>query len=71
MEEREMNELIRFEAPNYNARMKLVESLNELGYGTRIVEIRDKLIITRSKIYVIVYQAKEKERNEVTRIFNR
>jgi hypothetical protein len=66
-----MNELIRFEAPNYNARMKLVESLNELGYGTRIVEIRDKLIITRSKIYVIVYQAKEKERNEVTRIFNR
>jgi len=66
-----MNELIRFEAPNYNARMKLVESLNELGYGTRIVEIRDKLIITRSKIYVIVYQAREKERNEVTRIFNR
>ena len=56
-----MNELIRFEAPNYNARMKLVESLNELGYGTRIVEIRDKLIITRSKIYVIVYQANEKK----------
>ena len=56
-----MKKLIRFEAPNYNARMKLVESLNELGYGTRIVEICDKLIITRSKIYVIVYQAKEKK----------
>lgn len=52
-----MEELIRLKIQSYGARMKLVDALNEAGYGTRIEEVRGKFpYSTDVSFYVVVYE---------------
>lgn len=57
-----MKELIRLFAQNYTARNMLVQSLNELGYGTRIIEYsKRKGYVMSTEYFVAIYKKEDRE----------
>ena len=51
-----MKELIKLKIQPYTARMKIIEALNEAGYGTRIEEVKEYPYSFSTEFYVIIYE---------------
>ena len=50
-----MKEIAMIKAQTYDARMKLVQALNECGYGTRIVEKKNGKNMLTPDYYIVIY----------------
>jgi hypothetical protein len=56
-----MNEMARIKANPYDARMKLIQALNDCGYGTRVVEKKEHSYSITTDYFVIIYKAIDKQ----------
>jgi hypothetical protein len=52
-----MQEMMRIKAQPYDARMKLIQALNECGYGTRVVEKKEHSYSISTDYFVVIYKA--------------